>query len=336
MVAGLFSFPSLAERGGYRLVFLAAAGAALAVGLANLAQGAVRHHLPVHEPQSFPVLIRRSARMALNRRLLLLVVVNIGASGIIVGLIAWTPSFLHDTHGTGLAAAAYVSAGIGVAQLIGNPLGARAMVRWGKGPIYIVSLAVMAAAAAMIPFVGSFAVALVCILAAGFFSMAVFPAILGGVPDTAHHPEDIGPGTGFLNLTNMVGTLLAPWLFGVLLDAFGTGPEQFGFKSGYLLLALFALIGVTGGDRAHHRVAGRPAGRPPAPPPRPGWAEARPEPATPGRRRSPAGDAPPPPRQGQRDDPHDGDAHPDQLLRGRNVREHHDTRRWPPGWRSTR
>jgi MFS family permease len=113
--------------------------------------------------------------------------------------------------------------------------------------MYIVSLAVMAAAAAMIPFVGSFVVALICILAAGFFSMAVFPAILGGVPDTAQHPEDIGPGTGFLNLTNMVGTLLAPWLFGVLLDAFGTAPEEFGFKSGYLLLALFALIGMTGG-----------------------------------------------------------------------------------------
>ena len=102
--------------------------------------------------------------------------------------------------------------------------------------------------------------------------MAVFPAILGGVPDTAQHPEDIGPGTGFLNLTNMVGTLLAPWLFGVLLDAFGTGPEQSGFKSGYLLLALFALIGMTGGDRAHHRVAQG----------SPGVA------ATPGRWRSPA------------------------------------------------
>ena len=154
VVVGLFSFPSLAERGGYRLVFLVAAGAALAVGLANLAQRAVRHHLPAQEPQSFSVLMRRSARMALNRRLLLLVVVNIGASGIIVGLVAWTPSFLHDMRGTGLAAAAYVSAGIGVAQLIGNPLGARAMTRWGKGPMYVVSLAVMAASAAHDPLRG--------------------------------------------------------------------------------------------------------------------------------------------------------------------------------------
>ena len=99
VVVGLFSFPSLAACGGYRAVFLVAAGAALAVGLANLAQTSGPPASTAQEPQSFSVLVRRSARMALNRRLLLLVVVNIGASGIIVGLVAWTPSFLHDCAG---------------------------------------------------------------------------------------------------------------------------------------------------------------------------------------------------------------------------------------------
>ena len=121
------------------------------------------------------------------------------------------------------------------------------MMRWGKGAMYVVSLAAMAVSAALIPVVPSLGVSLVFIVVAGFFSMAVFPAILGGVPDTVPHPDDIGPATGLLNLTNMVGTLLAPWLFGVLLDVFGTGPQQSGFRSGYLLLALFALFGIVGG-----------------------------------------------------------------------------------------
>jgi MFS transporter, ACS family, hexuronate transporter len=258
VVAALLCFPSLAAWAGYKAVFLVAAGAAVTVGLVNLAQPAVRHHSPVQEPQSFSVLVRRSMHLALNRRLLLLVVVNIGASGIIVGLVAWTPSFLHDMRGSSLAVAAYVSAGIGVAQLIGNLLGARAMTRWGKGAMYVVSLAAMAVSAALIPIVPSLGASLVFIVAAGFFSMAVFPAIMGGVPDTVDHDDDIGPATGLLNFTNMVGTLLAPWLFGVLLDAFGTGPQQSGFKSGYLLLALFALFGIIGGVAltiAWHRTA---------------------------------------------------------------------------------
>jgi MFS transporter, ACS family, hexuronate transporter len=247
VVAGLFSFPSLAAWGGYRAVFLAAAGAAIAIGLVNLGQRPVRRHAPAEEPQAFSILLRRTARLVLDRRLLLLAVVNIGCSGIIVGLVAWTPSFIHDMRGASVAVAAYVSAGIGVAQIVGNMLGARVMARWGKGAIYVASLAAMAISAALIPFAPGLGTALFFILVAGFFSMAVFPAILGGVPDTVEHTDDVGPATGLLNLTNMVGTLLAPWLFGVLLDRFGTGPEQSGFRSGYLLLALFALIGLVGG-----------------------------------------------------------------------------------------
>ncbi len=246
VIAGLFGLPGLAAHGGYRAVFLAVAGVALVVGIVNLAQKALRRH-PPGRPESFSVVIRRSAGMVRNRRLLLLIVVNIGASGIIVGLVAWTPAFLHDMRGASLAVAAYVSAGIGAAQLIGNPLGARLMLHWGKGAMYVVSLAAMAVSAAVIPLVPGLGAGLVFILVAGFFSMAVFPAILAGAADTAHHPDDIGPATGLLNLTNLVGTLLAPWLFGVLLDTFGAGPEESGFRSGYLLLALFALVGVVGG-----------------------------------------------------------------------------------------
>jgi MFS family permease len=73
--------------------------------------------------------------------------------------------------------------------------------------------------------------------------MVLFPAIFGSVPDIVARREQVGSATGFLNLTNLLGTLFAPWLFGVLLDAYGTAKGESGYLGGYLLLALFPFLG---------------------------------------------------------------------------------------------
>jgi MFS family permease len=183
------------------------------------------------------------AAVATNRRVLLLCVMNIGVMAIVSGLLAWTPSFLQDQRGASVAVAAYLTAGIGLAQLIGNPVGAASMARWGKPFVLLVSLAVMFVVTALVPAGPGLVLPFVCVTIGGFMTMAIFPAVFGSVPDIVARPEQIGVATGFVNLTNLMGTLFAPWLFGVLLDTYGKGTGSHGYLWGYMLLALFPLLG---------------------------------------------------------------------------------------------
>jgi MFS family permease len=244
VVAALLIMPSIAAAGGYRAVSLATAGIVAVIALIGIAQKPVRaKRLHPEGVPSFTALVRGVGAVAANRSLLLLALVNIGVMAIVVGILAWTPAFLHDQRGASLAVAAYLTAGIGVAQMIGNVVGAAAMARWGKPFVLLTGMAVMFAATALVPVVPGFALVIVCVVIAGFLTMVLFPAIMGSVPDIVARPEQVGSATGFLNLTNLFGTLLAPWLFGVLLDAYGTAPGKSGYLSGYLLLALFPFLG---------------------------------------------------------------------------------------------
>jgi MFS family permease len=171
--------------------------------------------------------------------------VSLAVAGIVivVGLLAWTPPFLNDVRGASPSVAAYLTAGAGVAQIFGNLAGAAVMARRGKPFVMLVGMAVMLVATALVPFVPGFVLIFLCVTVAGFLTMAVFPAIMGSVPDVVGHAASVGPATGFLNLTNLVGTMLVPWLFGVILDAYGTGTADPGYLLGYMFLALFPLVG---------------------------------------------------------------------------------------------
>ena len=244
IVLGLLILPSVDKAGGYRAVFLAGAGIAAVIALVGLTQKPVRARLDHPEGvPSFRSLLGGVAAVAANRRVLLLCVMNMGVMGIVSGLLAWTPSFLHDQRGASLAVAAYLTAGIGVAQLVGNPVGAVSMAKWGKPFVLLVSLAVMFVVTALVPAGPGLVLPFILVTIAGFLTMTVFPAIFGSVPDIVARPEQIGVATGYVNLTNLVGTLFAPWIFGVLLDAYGTGSGAHGYLWGYLLLALFPLVG---------------------------------------------------------------------------------------------
>ena len=248
IVAALLILPSIQGAGGYRAVFLTVAGMAIAITLVAVAQKTVRAKVRRHEGEiSFSALMRGLGSVALSRRLILVAVVNIGVMAIVVGVLAWTPSFLHDQRGTTLAVAAYLTAGIGVAAMIGNIAGAAAMARWGKPVVLFLGMAVMFVATALVPVVPGSGLVIACVVVAGLMTMVVFPAIFGSVPDIVDRPEQVGSATGFVNLTGLVGTMLAPWLFGVLLDAYGTASGESGYLSGYMLLALFPLLGTISG-----------------------------------------------------------------------------------------
>jgi MFS family permease len=96
---------------------------------------------------------------------------------------------------------------------------------------------------ALVPAAPGFVLPFACVTIAGFTTMAIFPAIFGSIPGIVARPEQVGVASGFVNLTNLAGTLFAPWLFGVLLDTYGTATGRHGYLLGYLFLALFPLLG---------------------------------------------------------------------------------------------
>lgn len=248
VIIGLLLLPSMDEAGGYRAVFLVSAGITVLVMLVGLAQRPIRER-PDHAAgvPTLRGLMGGLAVVAVNRRLLLLCVMNIGVMAIVTGLLSWTPSFLHDQRGASLAVAAYLTAGLGVAELIGNPVGAAAMARWGKPFVLLVSVAVMFVVTALLPVGPGLVLPFVWVTIGGFLSMAIFPPIFASVPDIVADPDQIGMATGFVNLTNLIGTLFAPWVFGLLLDAYGTGTGTHGYLWGYLMLSLFPLVGTIAG-----------------------------------------------------------------------------------------
>jgi len=247
-LAALLIMPSINTAGGYRAVFLTTAAIAVAFMLVAVGNRVVRSRPEdVGADVSFGGLMRGIAAIALNRRLFLLIMVNLGVTASVVGVLTWTPLFLHDQRGAGLAVAAYLTAGFGAAQILGSIGGAVAMNRWGKSFVLSVGTIVLLLAVALMPFAPGVVTVFSCVVVAGFITMALLPAVLGSIPEIVPGLEQVGPAGGFLNLTNLMSTLLAPWVFGVLLDAYGTDVGRRGYLWGYEFLAAFAVVGATGG-----------------------------------------------------------------------------------------
>jgi predicted MFS family arabinose efflux permease len=178
-----------------------------------------------------------------NPGVLLIALMNLAGLAVVVGLLTWTPGLLQDHAGSSLAVAAYLTAGVGIATLIGNPLGAMAQARWGKAPTLVVTLAMCCLWTAVIPLVTGPTATFAVVAVDGFFAAAMLPPLLGSIPDVVARPEQVGAASGLMALLTFGGSLLAPWFFGALLDGHGRGAGQSGYLDGYLMLASLALAG---------------------------------------------------------------------------------------------
>ena len=128
--------------------------------------------------------------------------------------------------------------------MFGNLAGAAAAGKWGKHRVIIGSLAVMTAAAATVAIVPGRTAALIVVLVAGFCSFALFPSMIGYIAQVVPRPEDVGAATGVHTIVGFVGALVAPWIFGQVLDS---GARSSGsYLLGYLILALFGAAAVAG------------------------------------------------------------------------------------------
>jgi MFS family permease len=57
-------------------------------------------------------------------------------------------------------------------------------------------------------------------------------------------PEQVGPATGINTIMGFAGSLIAPWLFGLFLDAGEQSSRS--YLAGYLMLAAFGVAAVVG------------------------------------------------------------------------------------------
>ncbi len=121
------------------------------------------------------------------------------------------------------------------------------MHKWGKLVVLVGGLGLLTVATALVPVGPGVVTAYVAILAVVLLAGMLLPPGLAMVGDVALGHEAVGAATGLVGMLNLIGSMLAPWLFGVLLDTYGAGTGDSGFTLGWLMLAGFAALGFAGG-----------------------------------------------------------------------------------------
>jgi MFS family permease len=241
VLTALLVMPGVAILGGFRAVYLATAVLALVIGVVAFGQRAVRA-LPERSQGSDS--LRATGRMLgdviLNRNVLLLGLFNAASLAVGTGVLIWTPDFLSAQFGSSADVAAYLTAGLAVAQLVGAPAGAMVTRRVGRMPVIAGAMIAMTVCAVLVPLVPGRALVFVMVALVGFFSLAYFSPRFAVIPEVVPGLGHVGPAAGAINLVGFSLSTLAPWLFGLALD------HKLGYFAGYLTLAAFGAAGALG------------------------------------------------------------------------------------------
>lgn len=143
-MSALLIMPSIEEAAGFRVVFAVNAALALAAAAAVLAQRAARRRPSRSEAQSALNLALAFGSVVRNPMVICLALVNGAGLAISVGVLVWTPSYLQAHFGASLGLAAYLTAGLGAAQIVAAPASAVAAAKWGKLPVIWASITFLA------------------------------------------------------------------------------------------------------------------------------------------------------------------------------------------------
>lgn len=240
-LVSLLLMPSVAMLGGFRAVYLVTAALAVIIGAISLAQKPVRE-LPVEsaEDTSFQALGRTLGAVVTNGRVWLLGLFNAASIAVGTAVMVWTPDFLQGEYGSSAGVAAYLTAGLAVAQLVGAPTGAAGAIRWGRMPIITGSMVAMSVVTILVPVVPGRILVFIMVALVGFFSLAYFSPRFAMIPEVVARPEHVGPASGLINLLGFGLSTLAPWWFGLVLD------RGLGYLAAYVVLAAFGIVGAVG------------------------------------------------------------------------------------------
>lgn len=235
--AAFLLLPALAAGKGFRWVLVAVAVATAIAGLVAAWCGAMGRPTPTQAapPDTRPAW-RAVGEVARRLDINLLGLVNAMSLAVGVGALSWTPAFLREAHGASVQMAAYLTTGLGAAQIVAPPVGAALAGRFGHARVILATFAGLLGLSIAMPFLPGTGSVFVAGLLIGFCFMARFPPLFALVSKVVS-PSRVGLANGYVNALSFVGSVGSPWLLGLVLDRGG------GFTSAYLTLAGFAALG---------------------------------------------------------------------------------------------
>lgn len=241
----LFALPPIQAAGGYQATLFTIAGLAFVIAVATLSQKPVRAK-PSHADMAttFRGLAGALGRVLSNHRVVLLGFCNTAGLAMGVAALAWAPSYLQDAYKASESTSLYLVATVGAAQVIGNALGPLAARFLGKFWVLVAGVAGALVATMLIGLVPGAPLVVVLVFVSAVFGMLFFPVMLAYIPEVVHNPGHVGPATGVNSSFGFVGSLVAPWLFGLILDA-GSRSDR-AYLAGFLMLGLFGLAALAG------------------------------------------------------------------------------------------
>lgn len=185
-----------------------------------------------------PASVAGDVRKVLSSRgIALMVVINVAAISFGVGVLTWTPSYLHDVGGAPVAVAALLTAGYAVGQLAAAPLVGFLSRRLGNVQVLIGAFGGMIVCGAGFLLVSSPVPTLLLASLVGVCMTFSFAPTFALIP---YHVEmkHAGLTSGVLSGIGFLGSMPTPWLVGLILDA------GWGYGAGYGVLVAFALLGL--------------------------------------------------------------------------------------------
>jgi len=149
-------------------------------------------------------------------------------------LVGWLPTFLFEARGFGFVIAASTVSVIGIISLLGNPLGGILADKLGHVKILVLSFVGLAVGGASLAFTTNQPLLWVIVVFLGVFVNTLRAPIFAILPDL-FGIDRAGRATGYQNTFASLGSLLLPFIFGIVRDTTGS------FFDGWIILAILVL-----------------------------------------------------------------------------------------------
>jgi MFS family permease len=123
-------------------------------------------------------------------------------------------------------------------------LGVVAANRWGKSRVMWGGIIAILVTTVLIGLLPGVPLAAAMVIASAFFGMFYFPVMLAYIPEVVAKPAQVGPATGINTMMGFIGSLVAPWIFGLILDS--GGQSKGAYVAGFFMLGAFGLVALGG------------------------------------------------------------------------------------------
>ena len=184
---------------------------------------------------------RLSVRGIFTRNMFALMLPNFASLAVIYGIFAWTPVFLTENFHISNSYAGAIVAVVGLATIAGSYLGGISDRLLGSRKTIAASMLLLVPFVLLLPEANSLILAAICLLGVGFGANLYFASDFSLIPYASTQGiQTAGATFGVFNTLSNLGSVISPFLFGLVLDLTGN------FTLGYSSLAVFAVLGIVG------------------------------------------------------------------------------------------